>query len=268
MSASRCLASPPVLDPPLDPWWDLYLPATLGERDHVRVIIDSLGAVDSDLQAVAARALEVLGYTVEARRLAARAMRDRGDEALALATFLMPEGLQIAEARMQRLKLPGLQADAACDAAALELLRGQPDAALDRIDQAMTLCPDHRESARWSRFLTQEEAVRVLRRYRRDVERVARLSAGRDVVELVPSRATGWGSAERLRRRLLHGLPAHGARGSALRRLQQAGVMECWFALASQYGELSEGHGLVRLELLADELVVRVEEERVQAALG
>lgn len=268
MSASGCLASHLVLDPPLDPWWDLYLPATLGERDRVRAIIDSLGAVEADVLAVAARALEVLGYTVEARRLAARAMRDKGEEALALATFLMPEGLQIAEMRMRRLKSPGLQADAACDAAALELLRGQPDAALERIDQAMGLCPDHREAARWSRFLTREEAARLLRRYRRDVERVARLPGGRDVVELVPVRATGWVSGERLRRRLLHGLPTYGARESALRRLQQAGVVECLFALASQYAEMPEGHGLVALELLADELVARVEEERVIAALG
>ncbi len=268
MSASPCLASYPVLDPPQDPWWDIYLPATLGERDRVRAMIDSLGEVEADVQAVAARALEVLGYTVEARRLAARAMRDRGEEALALATFLMPEGLQIAELRMQCLKSPGLQADAACDAAALELIRGQPEAALERIDQAMLLCPDHREAARWSRFLTREEAARLLRRYRRDVERVARLPGGRDVVELVPTRATGWVSGERLRRRLLHGLPTHGARQSALRRLQQAGVVECWFALASQYAELPEGHGLVGLELLADELVARVEEERVQVDLG
>ncbi len=268
MSASLSLCPEPLLDPPLDPWWDLYLPATLGERDRVRMVIDTLGPVDAELQAVAARALEVLGYTVEARRLAVQSMRDGGDEALALATFLMPEGLQIAELRIQRLKLPGLQADAACDAAALELLRGQPEAALERVEQAMILCPDHREAARWCRFLTQEEAVRVLRRYRRDVERVARLPGGRDVVELVPSRAKGWVSPERLRRRLLHTLLPGGARGSALRRLQQAGVMECWFALPSQYGQMPEDHGLAGLELLADELVARVEEERVQGGLG
>lgn len=246
----------------VDPWFDLYLPAILGESAQVRAALADLGDADGTVLAVAARALEVLGMALEARRYAHRAMEKGGDEALALTTFLGSDGDALTVLRMRLAKEPGRRADAACDRAVLALRRGNTEVARRWVRLAQELCPDHCEAARWLRFLDETVSpTRTTRRYQRD-HRVARATHGRDVAELFPERARGWLSVERLRRRVRNdGMIWHSS-ACALGRLQNAGVREYYFALRQELVVLPAGHRLATLELLADRLVSLAEEGR------
>lgn len=259
LSASQpCLPAPHLLDP----WWDVYLPATLGERDLVLRLLQPMPE-NRDLLAIGARALEVLGMNIEARRFATRAIQKGGMEALSLATFMAPDGETIARLRMAAEHTPGRQADAACDRAILSLRRGNLQTALNCIKEAQSICPDHLETAHWWRFF--EESTNPLEAFRRQrfSAKQVHVPEGHDMMELLPTRQTGWLSPERFHRRVL-GLPErnwHPMR-SALGRLQNAGVRELYFALPSEYACKPADWGLVELELLADTLQSTLSETR------
>ncbi len=257
--------------PPVDPWWDLYMPASFGEVDAV---LDALEAAEAsvplarrgDVYAIAARAFAVLGRFVESERLAEQAFKLGGAEAEALATFVAPDGFVRAARRVASGVRPGARADAACDLAALHLAAGDLLGARAAVAQAEELCPGHGETARWARFLGETPDVRDVVREARDPRRTRRQESGpaREAVELLPVRRTGWLSVERYHRRIL-GTPPESAwapAGSALGRLQDAGVGTYFFALDVEYARTPGDHPLVGLELAADALRARVEEGR------
>ncbi|MDP2312575.1 MAG: hypothetical protein Q8P41_06685 [Pseudomonadota bacterium] len=253
---------------PIDPWWDLYMPATFGEP---AAVLDALEAAEAmtplsargDFYAVAARAFAVLGRSVEAERLAGQAFRIGGAEADALATFLCPDGIERATKRLQGGGRPGARADSGCDLAALLVQLGRVDAAGEAIDQALAVCPGHAEASRWRRFLGEADVMNQVR-LARDPRRARRGPAARDAVDLLPTRRTGWLSAERYHRRVLSNQPqaAWAPAGTGLGRLQDAGVSVCFFALDHEYARTAPDHPLVALELDADALRARVEEGR------
>ncbi|MES2639351.1 MAG: hypothetical protein V4850_07695 [Myxococcota bacterium] len=253
---------------PIDPWWDLYMPATFGEPSAV---LDALEAAEAstplgsrgDVYAVAARAFAVLGRPVEAERLFEQAFRLGGVEADALATFLSPDGIERATKRLQGGGRPGARADAGCDLAALLLPLGRVDAARDAVEQALGVCPGHAEASRWRRFLAGEDVMAQVR-VAKDPRRSRRGTVARDATELLPTRRTGWLSAERYHRRVLGSQPqaSWAPAGTALGRLQDAGVSVCFFALDHEYARVPADHALVALELDADALRACVEEGR------
>jgi hypothetical protein len=257
--------------PPIDPWWDLYMPATFGEIDAV---LDALESVDlslplaarGDCYAVGARAFAVLGRPVESDRLAEQAFRIGGTEAEALATFVCPDGIQRAERRLAGGGRAGLRADAACDLAARLCQAGEMAAASDAVDRGLATCPSHGEARRWARFFAEADDVGALVKAALDPRR-ARWpdgAAARDAIELLPVRRSGWLSVERYNRRVLGTPPpeAWAPAGSALGRLQDAGVGTCFFALDREYATLPAAHPLVAQELAADALRAGVSEER------
>ncbi|MFN7147774.1 MAG: hypothetical protein ACK4YP_28650, partial [Myxococcota bacterium] len=194
--------------PAVDPWWDLYMPATFGEADAV---LDALEAAEAtvplaargDLYAVAARAFAVLGRYVEAERVAEQAFRLGGAEADALATFLCPDGRARAERRTVGGRR-GARADAWCDLAALRLQAGEVAEARAAVERALATCPGHAEAGRWARFFEDAADPRAVVRDALDPRRSRRRSVpARDAAELLPARRTGWLSVERYQRRLL-----------------------------------------------------------------
>ncbi len=257
------------------PWWDLYLPALCGER--VRVA-EALGTVEAarpgardEAAAVGVRALLVLGRDADADALWRRLVGRSGREIDALATWMCEDGLAVALRRHATEPLAGLRADAACDAAALTLRAGDPDAARAHVRAALATCPGHGEALRWERLLSDPQ----------DSVRAAALAAGRgvpdpcdpvaiDVLELIPRRRNGWIAEERLRRRVVHGTPvaAWSPEASGLGRLQHRGVVELLFAVEDEYDTLAADHPLVALECLADVVRGRVHTGRpsLQAA--
>jgi len=257
---------------PVDPWWDLYMPATFGEP---AAVLDALEAAEAmtplgargDVYAVASRAFAVLGRSVEAERLSEQAMRLGGPEVDALATFTCPDGIERATRRLRGGGRPGLRADAGCDLAALLVQLAQIDGATVAIDEALAACPGHAEAGRWRRFLATEDIPTQVRAAK-DPRRARRPPVNQDAVELLPTRRTGWISAERYQRRILGSPPQAGwaPAGTALGRLQDAGVGTYFFALDHEYARVQPDHPLVGLEMQADTLRALVEEGREAAA--
>ncbi len=253
---------------PIDPWWDLYMPATFGEP---AAVLDALEAAEAttplggrgDFYAVAARAFQVLGRPVEAERLAEQALRLGGTEADALATFVCPDGIERATRRLRGGGRAGVRADGGCDLAALLVQLGQVDPARDAIEQALSICPGHAEASRWRRFLAEPDVMAQVR-LAREPRRARRSQGVCDALDLLPTRRTGWLSPERYHRRVLGTQPqaSWAPAGTALGRLQDAGVTVCFFALDHEYARVTPDHALVGLELDADALRARVEEGR------
>jgi hypothetical protein len=248
----------------VEPWWDIFLPATFGE---IGVVLEAMERLhpDGDGLAVGARALYVLGRGKEADRFVEKAIEAGGEEAEALATLLRPQGIERARLRMLRCGRAGERADAACDLALLQLQRGDAIAAGAAVEEARTLCPDHTEAARWRRFLREaEDPLALVKEGMRGGGRLAGTPCGRDAVELVPVRMSGWISPERLRARVLGGVPRElrAPAGCALGRLQDAGRHAFVFAMPGEHARLPADHPLATLEVVADELMARVGEGR------
>ncbi len=246
---------------PLHPWWDLYVPATCGDLTRVRAAaaravrqaaLDRRGSV----HAIAARSFLVLGQPARARRHIVAAEALGGEEADALLTFARPDGLQRVRARVRFALTAGAAADAACDGAALSVQEGDTRAALAWVLRALAACPQHAEAGRWARAL-------------REVASGHRLSV-LDRHALLPVESNGWVSPERYRRRVLPefggGVSVTG--GSSLAVLQDAGVLEQFFALPEEHALLGAEHPLTTLELCADRVRALSNEARDPVAEG
>ena len=199
----------------LDPWWDLYLPASFGEVAGVLDLLEQIETFapkgrEGDYFAVGARALAVLGQHREADRFARRAFHLGGAEADALATLVGEGAIAIAERRIAEGEVPGDRADAACDLAVLRLRAGDLAGAALAVARAVEECPDHAEAARWSRFLAESRDAVKLARLAPDPRRArrARTATQHDAVDLVPTRRTGWVSAVRFEHVGFHYDPA------------------------------------------------------------
>ncbi len=268
--------------PPIDPWWDLYMPATFGDvagvLNAVEAAEDGLPpAARGDVYAVASRAFSLLGRPVEAARFAQRAEGIGGPEADALATFLSPDGLERAEQRLTAGGRPGQRADAGCDLAGRLVTLGRVPEARAAIARALLACPSHGEAERWSRFLSSDadplELVRAAldpRRARVVAASASCTAAQMDAIELVAVRRTGWLSTERYSRRVLGtpSLSTWAPAGSALGRLQDVGVSTYFFALEHEHARHPANHLLVACEIAADNLRSQLSEGRDVRALA
>ncbi len=210
---------------PLDPWWDVFLPARMGEGVFVDHAVDDILAVDptGDTLAICARALFARFDGPRAERLAAASLELGGFEADRLAISLAPDGLDRAPLLAAATRGLGLRAEIWCDVAARSLLEGDLPGARDAVDRARAALHEHAETQRWMRFLREaadpracfEQATRV---------RTAQPEAApmRDAMALVAHRKNGFVCAERWQRRSPTDPPT--PTGSALARLRAAGI--------------------------------------------
>lgn len=261
----------------VDPWWDVFLPALMGETSHamaamVRLEADTPARDRADLYAVSARTFYVLGRPVEARRTAEQAFSLGGAEAEALATMVLPDGPARAERRVETAPRAGLRADAACDLALLRLRDRDVEGARAAVRRALEACPDHVEAGRWATLLEEAPDARKLIRAAMEPLKPGRrtLPAQRDACDLVPLRRAGFVSTERLNRRVMGG-PVQGGwapAGTALGRLHDAGASAFHFATEAEYRRMPATDTLADLELLLEGVGVRVRAGRDARALA
>jgi hypothetical protein len=122
--------------------------------------------------------------------------------------------------------------------------------------RALAACPHHGEAGRWSRVL-------------RDLAEGQRVSV-LDRHSLMPVAGNGWVAPERYRRRVLSelGYTASPPPGSSLSQLQDAGVLEHYFALPEEHATLPADHPLTLLELHADRVRALTHEAREASGEG
>ena len=212
---------------PIDPWWNIYLPARMGEHEvaltAIGLVLGSADAEDGDVLAVVARALYAC-RDPRAEGLARRAFQHGGEEALRLSVFVSASGARAPEA-FNRLSA-ATAADVLCDRASRALLDGDGQLAKDWINAALTRFPEHAEARRWGRFLKDASDLPACVRYasaRRTRRPAAAVTAAGDAVALLALPCNGFVAPERWERR--HSALAFVVvRGSALERLHAAGV--------------------------------------------
>ncbi len=234
----------------IDPWWDLYMPASFGERASVEHAVDHLPD-DAAVQAVAVRTLMLLGRLREAT-VRWRRIRDAPEvEVAALAVVLEPAPDRWL-ARLAHLGAsPGRVVDALCDRAARALVEGERAAAEAAVRRGVEAPMDHAEAGHWARFLA--DAPDPVGIYRRAV--AGRSGPGdpvADVGPLVIRASNGWLSGERLMRRFFGAPVATPPAGSALAALAERGVPGGQFADLAVLARLPATDRLVELEALAD----------------
>lgn len=251
--------------PVSEPWWDVYVPALLGEQEASILALHRLETETppsrlGDVLAIGARAHAALGRPRDAARYADRAYSAGGPEADALATLLRPHGDATIDRRITTHSRAGARADAACDRVLLRVKDGDVPAARRAVEEAFSLCPDHVEATRWRRVLASDDPCVAVRRAVVDGRSARRDPASREAIELVPVRATGWLSSDRFHRRVLGGPgPAPLAPPTcALGRLQDVGATGGFFALDHEYRVLGPRDPLVALELCAEHLCIEV----------
>jgi hypothetical protein len=209
----------------MDPWWNIYLPARMGEHEvaltAIALVLGSAEAEDGDVLAVVARALYAC-RDPRAEGLARRAFQHGGEEALRLSVFVSPSGARVPEA-FNRLAA-ATAADVLCDRASRALLDGDGQQARDWIDTALNRFPEHAEARRWSRFLKDASDLPACVRYA-SARRTRRPDASvmRDAVALLALPNNGFVAPDRWQRRH-SALGFAVVRGSALERVHAAGV--------------------------------------------
>lgn len=251
----------------LDPWWDVFFPARMGERAHAEAAIDELlaAAPDGDTLAICARALFTTGEGFRAERLAIRALHAGGHEAERLAVVHRVDGRDRVAGVLSRTRRPGIRAEVWCDLASRCLLEGDVPAARAAIDAAAQTLPDHLETRRWQRFL--QEAVQPQACFQQATRRAPPVDAAalRDAFALVGHRKNGFMAAERWDRR--HQVDATFApRGSAWERLCEAGLGRALIFPERELAGLPAADPAAVLELLVSETRSLVSEGRTAAA--
>jgi hypothetical protein len=258
--------------PRFDPWLELYFRAEFCPDcfGHSLERIEHLPVEErGDGWAVAARAWMRGGAPAEAVRAWERAEAAGGREVDGLAIWVLPDGLARAEARARQAARGATRADRWCDVAALRLLRTAGEGAAAAIAEALAACPDHLEAHHWLRFLALPDAAREACRREDRPSRRGRGLAARDADRRVPTRANGWVSPRRIGARLTaEAGPPTAPLGSALARLDDAGVTSLFLATADDYRECDARDPLARDELDLARLADHVEEERPAGPLG
>jgi hypothetical protein len=223
-----------------DPWSALLWPALRGPTAPLDHRFNQLRqstppARMGELLAVWARSLFAQGRHAEASVVLEDALATGHIAAQVLASVASPDGQSHAAALLKHANA-GVRADAACDRAAWEWRRGQPDRARPWVDRALCELPHHCEARRWHRMLRAHATGRPTS------------------ADLVPIPTLGWLSPERSLRRLAAGtwlVPAPPA--SALFGLQQLGVLSRVLATQNDYRLLSAQHPLVSAERALDQ---------------
>lgn len=254
-----------------EPWFDLYFGATFCPdcfEGRLRRIDAEPVERRGDAWAVASRAYARIGRPGEALRAWDRAMNLGGPEVESLSIWLLGDGVRRAEARAEGLRDPGLRADAWCDVAALHVSSRSMSAALAALGEAVNACPDHGEALHWLRFLAMPDAAKAITRVQQKPSRRGDGVTMRDALALLPLRANGWVSPERLDRRALMEPPVEVVPGSALAALRAAGVPQTFLATEPDWARVPDRHPLVRAELDLDRLASVVREGRPALTLA
>ncbi len=266
-TATECLPDSDTFSP----WFDLYFGASFCpdcfEGRVVRIDQEPLYR-RGDAWAVAARAYALLGRPGEALRAWDRAQVYGGEEVDNLAIWLHADGRARAERRAERQADPGLRADSYCDLAAMYLSSRELTRAWSMIEEALQSCPTHGEARHWRRFLAMPDVVKASLRVQQRPSRRGDTVAVRDALALMPLRANGWVSAERLDRRALFDPPVAAVPGSALALLRTSGVPQSYLATEPDWARVPDRHPLLAAELELDELIALVHEGRPALALA
>lgn len=261
MSASPSRFPTPL---PIDPWWNVFLPAMMGERVFVENAVERLLAEDpdGDTLAVCARALYAGGDVYRAERLATESIRRGGVEAERLAVQFRVDGRERAPALAAGTTRRGVRAEVWCDVAGRALLEGDVIGAEHAIDAAADALADHAETQRWLRFLSETaEPDRCFAAAGRTAPRGIEATAMRDSRALLAHRRNGFVSAERWQRRhAAEGFEAF--RGSALDRLREAGVPRTRLFVERDLARCGASDPRAELEIRADQAVSLVDEGR------
>jgi hypothetical protein len=268
LASTRCLPAGPTLDP----WFELYMGATLCPDcfNAAAALIPGLPPTErGNAWAVAARAYMVLGQPGEAVRAWELAEELGGHEVEALASFVRPDGHDRAVRRATTAGQPAVRADRWCDVAALRVIQRRGEGAGAALAEALAACPDHLEAHHWLRFLAQPDALREADRMQGRPSRRGRSLAAQDAAVLVPHRANGWVSTRRLNARLgLEAGPPLSPAGSGLRHLEDAGLHALYLGSDDDYRGLPARHPLVRAELQLAAVSEHVDEGRPASALA
>ncbi len=254
---------------PIDPWWNVFLPAMMGERMFVTHAVERILAegADGDTLAVCARALFVCGEVFRAERLASEAVRSGGVEADRLAVLYKVDGRRRAPALAAATSRKGLRAEIWCDVAGRALLEGDLAGADEAIVMAEAALSEHAETQRWRRFLGEAaDPVACLQSAARTPPRTPEAAPMRDAYALLATRRNGFVSTERWQRRhVAEGFDTF--RGSALDRLREAGVPRARLFGERELATCPAADPRPDLEMLADQTVSLVGQGRpAQAA--
>lgn len=249
---------------PTDPWWNIFLPAMMGEHRFVHQAVERVLAdpPDSDALVVSARALFVCGDRLRAGRLAAEGIRLGGVEAARLAILYAAGGRERAPELALSTSRRGLRAETWCDVAARALLDDDPRAASEAIALALECLPEHAEARRWGRFLADApDPAWLLTAAARSASARGDTPPRRDAAALVACERNGFVSAERWQRRYCsEGFDT--VRGSALHRLREAGLPRARLCSDGELARAAASDSRVDLELRADDAVSLVGEGR------
>jgi len=249
---------------PTDPWWNIFLPAMMGEHRFVQQAVERVLAdpPDSDALVVSARALFACGDRLRAGRLAAEGMRLGGVEADRLAILYSTGGRERAAELALATPRRGLRAETWCDVAARALLDDDASGAHEAITLALGCLPEHAEALRWGRFLADapDPAALFTAAARSPAPRLD-TPPRRDAAALVACERNGFVSAERWQRRYCsEGFET--VRGSALHRLREAGLPRARLCSDRELARAASSDSRVDLELRADNAVSLVGEGR------
>ena len=198
------LPSSPISSLPSSSEWTVsYLPALVGRRDAaLRQVarLEGLSLSSSSLPSLAwaTRALWVLDQPERAARMLEVGLRLGGKTSAELGTFSRPtEGPGYAYIRLALAQNSTEVSEVRCDLAVLALRRSEIPRARRHIRDALQACPNHLESQRWDRLLTQHPDS-VARWRQREVP-VSSLAACM-LLDLWPDASNGFLSPCRFRR--------------------------------------------------------------------
>ncbi len=249
---------------PTDPWWNIFLPAMMGEHRFVQQAVERLldDTPDSDTLVVSARALFACGDRVRAGRLAAEGIRLGGVEADRLAILYAAGGRERAPGLALSTPRRGLRAETWCDLAARALLDDDARAASEAITLALESLPEHAEARRWGRFLADApDPASMFAAASRAPMAPGDTPPWRDACALVACERNGFVSAERWQRRYCsEGFDT--VRGSALHRLREAGLARPRLCTDRELARAASSDSRAELELRADDAVSLVAEGR------
>ncbi len=231
MTGSLALVSPAVPQGPAlartppcpapDPWQRVLTPALRGQRRAFFAAVDALEAEDArhpSLAELTARGLFALGLERAALQSLDLALTGGLPSAFSLAALALPEPEATARLGgwLQELP-PAAQADLRCDLAARALLRSDLAGAQAQIDAALCTSPQHAETRRWHRLITDARG------------RACPRTDARERGALLPRAAGGWISEERWLRRITGGWSRPAAPESGLGRPRpSARRAVCW----------------------------------------
>lgn len=194
--------SPVPATPSTAEWMSTYLPALVGRTQVALHAVDELRSRHHSQQPIdslawATRALWVVNRSHRAETLLGECLHRGGIRAAELGTFSHPRhGIGYAWVRLALAEDASSAAEAHCDLAILAAQRGENHRAMQHVEQALDLDPEHLETIRWHRLLTDHGAC--LARWLKRRVPVSAEAACR-LLDLWPDTSNGYLSPARFR---------------------------------------------------------------------